>query len=70
MRSYVSSLDQAIAFFSGFGVTVTRQRELASEWSYFLPLSSSLEWEEQSGRWMHAQQLQAFAKGLGFSPSY
>lgn len=70
MASYVSSLDQTIAFFTGFGVVVSCQREMASERSYFLPLSSSLEWEEEGGRWMHAQQLQAFAQGLGFSPSY
>ena len=69
MARFTSSLDQTLEFFASLGVTVNRQRELASEWSYWLPLSSSLEWEEIQGRWMHAQQLQAFAAGLGFSPS-
>lgn len=57
--------EQAIAFFSQF-VEVCRDREIAvSGWSYFVPLSSSIEFEEEAGRWMHAQQFQRFALSMG-----
>jgi pyrroloquinoline quinone (PQQ) biosynthesis protein C len=65
--TYRSSLDQALAFFAARGVAVTAQRELASEWSYFVPTASLLEYEEQTGRWLHAQQLRRFAESFGFA---
>ena len=68
MLRFSSDLDQALAFLSSF-VTVTKAQEIASQPSYFVPLSSSLDWEEEQGRWMQAQQLQSFAASLGFSPS-
>jgi len=68
--NYRSSLDQALAFFAARGVTITAQRELASEWSYFVPTASVLEYEEQTGRWLHAQQLRRFAESFGFTEQH
>jgi hypothetical protein len=64
--TYRSSLDQALTFFATRGVIVTVQREIASERSYFVPTASVLEYEEQTGRWLHAQQLHRFAESFGF----
>ncbi len=68
MARIASDLDQALSFLSSF-VTVKVQRELASQASYFVPLSSSLDFEEENGRWMNNQQLQRLASGLGWVPS-
>jgi len=68
MARFISDLDQALSFLSSF-VTVTAQREIASEARYFVPLSSSLEFEEEHGRWLNGQQLQRLASGLGWVPS-
>jgi hypothetical protein len=68
MARIASDLDQALSFLSSF-VTVTVQRELASQASYFVPLSSSLDFEEEQGRWMNCQQLQRLASDLGWIPS-
>ena len=64
--TYRSSHDQVLAFFAARGVTITAQREIASDWSYFVPTASVLEYEEQTGRWLRAQQLHRFAESFGF----
>lgn len=63
---YVSGFDQAVRFLSQF-VEVTAAREIASYPTYFVPLYSSLEFEEEGGKWMHAQQLEKFAQSMGWT---
>jgi hypothetical protein len=59
------SSSQAIRFLSDF-VTIRRDREIATPgFRYFVPTSSSVEFEQEFGQWMHDQQLQRFAVAMG-----
>jgi hypothetical protein len=66
---YISGFDQAVSFLSQF-VAITRDREIASDWRYFVTLYSSIEFEEEGGRWMRSQQLENFAKSMGWTEKH